>query len=429
MRYSKIETSLFKKNRTKLIRKLDKNSIAIINSNDQMPRCGDQYFPYRQNSNLFYLTGIIQEKTSLILYPGHKNSNLREILFIRRTNSKLEIWEGKKLTIEEAKEISGVSTVKWLDELNNVLSEFMTVAGNVYINLPENPKFNPEVTVKEIRFANELKNKYPLHSYKRLAPIISELRLIKEPEEIELMKKAVDITKEAFIRAVGFVRPGIKEYEIEAEITHEYIKRGSEGHAFQPIVASGKNACILHYIKNNQECKDGDLVLLDFGAEYANYAADCSRTIPVNGKFNRRQKELYGSVLRVFKFARGIMRKGTTINKLHKEVCGLWEEEHIKLGLYTRNEAKNQNKKEPLWAKYYLHGTSHFLGLDAHDVGNKDVKLMPGMILTCEPGIYIPGENTGIRLENDILITEKGNIDLTGEIPVEPDEIESIMNA
>jgi Xaa-Pro aminopeptidase len=428
MRYSKIETSLFKKNRTRLIGKLDKNSIAIINSNDQMPRSGDQYFPYRQNSNLFYLTGIIQEKTSLILCPDHNNSDLREILFIRKSNSKLEIWEGKKLTMEEAREISGIPTVKWLDEFNSVLSDLMTVADNVYINMSENPKFSPEVIVKELRFASELKNKYPLHTYRRLAPVINKVRLIKEPEEIELMKKACAITKDAFIRVLKFIKPGVIEYEIEAEITHEFLKRGSDGHAFQPIVASGKNACILHYIKNNQKCRDNDLVLLDFGAEYANYAADCSRTIPISAKFNRRQKELYKSTLRVFRFAKSIMKKGTTINKLHREVCAMWEEEHIKLGLYTRKEAKNQRKEEPLWTKYYLHGTSHFLGLDAHDVGNKDVKLMPGMVLTCEPGIYIPQENTGIRLENDILITEGGNIDLTGDIPVEPDEIESIMN-
>ncbi len=428
MRYSKIDAGLFKKNRARLISKLDRNSLTIINSSDQMPRNGDQYFPYRQNSNLFYLTGVIQEKTSLILCPGHNNTDLREILFIMRSNSKLEIWEGKKLAQEEAREISGINTVKWLDEFNSVLSDLMTGVDNVYISLPENPKFNPEVIVKELRFANELKGKYPLHCYKRLTPVINELRLVKEPEEIELIKKTCDITKEAFIRLLGFVKPGIMEYEIEAEITHEFLKRGSDGHAFQPIVASGKNACVLHYIKNNQKCMDNDLVLLDFGAEYANYAADCSRTIPISGKFGRRHKELYESTLRVFRFAKSIMKEGTTINKIHNEVCKLWEEEHIKLGLYTSKEAKNRGKEEALWTKYYLHGTSHFLGLDAHDAGSKDVILMPGMVLTCEPGIYIPEEDTGIRLENDILITEEGNIDLTGDIPVEPDEIETLMN-
>jgi Xaa-Pro aminopeptidase len=429
MRYSKIETRLFKKNRAKLISKLNKNSIAIIHSNDQMPRSGDQYFPYRQNSNLFYLAGIIQEKTSLILYPDHNNTDLREILFIRKSNTKLEIWEGEKLTMEEAKEISGIKAIKWLDEFDSVLSDIMTKADNVYIALPENPKFNPEVIVKELRFTNELKNKYPLHCYKRLTPLLNKLRLIKEPEEIELMKKACAITRDAFIRVLRFIKPGVMEYEIEAEITHEFLKRGSDGHAFQPIVASGKNACILHYIKNNQKCRDNDLALLDFGAEYANYAADCSRTIPINGRFSGRQKELYESTLRVFRFAKSIMKKGTTINKLHKEVCAIWEEEHIKLGLYTRKEVKNQDKNKPLWAKYYLHGTSHFLGLDAHDAGNKDVEFKAGMVLTCEPGIYIPEENTGIRLENDILITEGGNSDLTGNIPIEPDEIESIMKS
>ena len=428
MRYLPVNNKLYRRNRQKLIKKIQKDSLVIVNSNDKMPRSADQYFPYRQNSNMFYLTGIIQEKTSLILYPDHNNTDSREILFIRKSNSKLEIWEGKKLTIDEAKEISGINTVKWIDEFDTVLSELMTKADNVYLNLPENPKFNPEVVVKELRFANELKSKYPLHCYKRLTPVLNELRLIKEPEEIDLMKKACDITKEAFGRVLGFVKPGVMEYEIEAEITHEFLKKGSDGHAFPPIVASGKNACVLHYIKNNQKCRNGDLVLLDFGAEYANYAADCSRTIPVSGRFSKRQKELYEATLRVFKFAISIMKKGTTINKLHKEVSAYWEEEHIKLGLYTRKEVKSQDKDEPLWTKYYMHGTSHFLGLDAHDAGNRDVVLRAGMILTCEPGIYIPEENTGIRLENDILITEAGNTDLTGDIPIEPDEIESIMN-
>ena len=429
MKYLPVNNKLYKRNREKLIKKLKKDSLAVLNSNDQMPRSGDQYFPYRQNSDLFYFTGIIQEKTSLILCPDHNNTDLREILFIRKSNRKLEIWEGKKLTLAEAKEISGIKTVKWLDEFDSVLSDLMTKAENVYINLPENPKFNPEVVVKELRFTDELKKKYPLHCYKRLTPILNELRIIKEPEEIELMKKACDITKEAFMRVLRFVKPGVMEYELEAEITHEFLKRGSDGHAFQPIVASGKNACVLHYIKNNQKCKNGDLVLLDFGAEYANYAADCSRTIPVNGKFTTRQRDLYNASLRVFRFAKSIIKPGTTINKLHKKVCDFWQEEHIKLGLYTKKEAKNQEKKEPLWTKYYLHGTSHFLGLDAHDVGNKDVELMPGMVLTCEPGLYIPDENTGIRLENDILITNEGNTDLMEDIPIEADEIEGIINS
>ncbi|UCH14252.1 MAG: aminopeptidase P N-terminal domain-containing protein [Bacteroidales bacterium] len=429
MRYLPVSNKLYKRNRQKLIKKIEKNSLVVVNSNDQMPRSGDQYFPFRQNSNLFYLTGINQEKTALILCPDHDSKDLREILFIRKSDSKLEIWEGKKLTKDESKEISGINTVKWLDEYDSVLSGLMVKTDNIYINLPENPKFNPEVVVRELRFANELKNKYPAHCHKRLAPVLNELRLIKEPEEIDLMKKACYITKEAFNRVLGFVKPGVMEYEIEAEITHEFLKRGSDGHAFQPIVASGKNACILHYIKNNQKCKNGDLVLLDFGAEYANYAADCSRTIPVNGRFSTRQREFYEATLRVFKFAKSIIKKGITINKLHKKVSECWEEEHIKLGLYTRKEVRNQDKNVPLWAKYYMHGTSHFLGLDAHDTGNKDVVLRAGMVLTCEPGIYIQEEKIGIRLENDILITDTGNTDLTGDIPIEPDEIESIMNS
>jgi Xaa-Pro aminopeptidase len=429
MRYSKIKSDLFARNRKKLIKRLAANSVVIVNSNDEMPRNGDQYFPFRQNSNLFYLTGIVQEKTSLVLYPDNKNKELREMLFIRKSSSKLEIWEGRKLTPDEAREISGIETIRWEAEFNSVLSELMTVADNVYLNIPENPKFNPEIIVKEYRFESELKKKYPLHTYKRLAPLINEMRLIKEPEEIELIRKSCEITRDAFMKVPAHIRTGITEYEIEALITYEFLRKGAGGHAFQPIVASGANACVLHYIKNNSKLKKGELVLLDFGSEYANYAADCSRTLPVDGKFSRRQKELYNSTLRVFKYARSIMKKGTTINKLHKKVTSFWEEEHVKLGLYTKKDLKKQDKDKPLWGRYYLHGTSHFMGLDVHDTGNKDVELKPGMVLTCEPGIYIPAEKTGIRLEDDILITEDGNVDLLESIPIEPEEIEMLMNS
>ncbi len=429
MKYPGINPGLFIKNREKLISRLDKNSIAIIHANYEMPRSGDQYFPYRQNSDLFYLTGINQEKTILVLCPGHYDKELREILFILKSDKKLEIWEGKKLTRDKAGEISGINTVRWADEFDNVLHSLMPAISNVYINISEYPKFNPEVKQKSLRFANELKKKFPLHCYKRLTPGLTELRLVKEKEEIDLIKTACGITKEAFIRALKYVRPGVMEYEIEAEISHEYIRRGATDHAFRPIVASGNNACVLHYIDNNKECRNGDLLLMDFGAEYANYASDCSRTVPINGKFTGRQKELYDATLKVFKFARSLMKPGTTINKLHRRVCECWEEEHIKLKLYTKDEVKNEDKKEPFWSKYYLHGTSHFMGLDVHDVGSKDVELKPGMVLTCEPGIYIFEENTGIRLENDILITEKGNVDLMEDIPIEAQEIEEIMNS
>lgn len=429
MRYSKIDHRLFIKNREKLDGRIEKNSIAIIHSNDQMPRSGDQYFPFRQNSDLFYLTGINQEQTILILCPGHHDKELREVLFIRKSSKKLEIWEGKKLSRNEATEISGIKTIKWADEFDSILLSLMPLIQNVYINLSEYPKFNPDVKQKNLRFANELKKRFPLHSYKRLTPVLTELRLSKEKEELDLIKTACSITREAFIRTLKFIKPGIMEYGIEAEIVHEYITRGANDYAFQPIVASGSNACVLHYIENNKKCMNGELLLMDFGAEYANYASDCSRTIPVNGKFTKRQKELYEAALRVFKFARSLIIPGTTINKLHKKVCELWQEEHIKLKLYTKNEVRKQDKKEPLWSKYYLHGTSHFMGLDVHDVGGKDVVLKPGMVLTCEPGIYVFEENTGIRIENDILITEKGNVDLMKDIPVEVQEIEDIMNA
>ncbi|MBN2348477.1 MAG: aminopeptidase P N-terminal domain-containing protein [Bacteroidales bacterium] len=429
MKYDLVNANLFKKNRKKLAEKLSSSSMAVIHANDEMPRNGDQFFPYRQNSDFFYLTGIEQEKSVLVLCPGIADEKLREILFIRKSNKNLEIWEGHKLDLDEAKEISGVSQVKFLEEMDATLLTMLFEISDIYLNLPEFAKFKPEIESRDFRFLNELKNKYPLHSYKRLAPFLKELRLTKEQEEIELIKKACSITGDSFHRILRFVKPGVLEFEVEAEFTHEFIKQGAVGHAYPPIVASGKNACVLHYVENDKICNNGELLLMDFGAEYANYSSDCSRTIPVNGKFTKRQRELYEATLRVFNYAKSLMVPGTTINKFHKEVCKLWEEEHIKLGLYTKKDVANQDKDNPLWFNYYMHGTSHFMGLDVHDVGTKDTEFKPGMILTCEPGIYIPNEQVGIRLENDILITTDGNEDLMANIPIEPDEIETIMNS
>ncbi len=422
-----ISPSFFARNRQRLIHSLKNNSLAIVHSNDEMNRTADQYFPFRQNSDLFYLTGINQEKTTLMMAPGIEDESLREILVIRRSNPKLETWEGHKLTREEAGLISGIKIVKFDDEIESLIAPVMMQVENVYLNLPEYLKFIPELPVRDLRKGEELMKKFPVHHYERLAPVMRDLRVAKSEEEISLIREACDITRKAFLNTLQSVKPGMTEYEIEALITYDFIKEGARGHAYQPIIASGSNACILHYIDNNDTCSDGDLLLMDFGAEYGNYAADCTRTIPVNGKFTARQRDLYNSVLDVLKFARSLMKPGSTINKIHQEVCRKFEKEHIRLGLYTAQAVEGQDKENPLYQQYYMHGTSHFLGLDVHDVGSKDQEFRPGMVLTCEPGIYLPGEQTGIRLENNILITRDGNVDLMKDIPIEVDEIEELM--
>ncbi len=421
-----ISKELFSKNRKKVISQIEKGSIVVVPSNDQMYRNGDQYFPYRPSSDLFYLTGIYQEKTILVLCPDHHDKKYREALFIIHANELLETWEGHKLTKKEASEISGIENIYFLEDFDSFIQNLMYNFGKVYINVQENLKFPPIVESAEIKMLNALKTKYPLYEYKRLSPILKTLRIVKESEELDLIKKACEITGEGFQRVLSNIKPGMFEYEIEADLNYEFTRKGAGGHAFPPIVASGKNAVCLHYVDNNDEVKDGELVLMDFGAEVANYAADCSRTFPANGKFSPRQLDLYNATLRVFKYARSLMVPGATINGLHKKVCEKWQEEHIKLGLYTKEEAEKSEK--PLWFKYYMHGTMHPVGLDVHDVGtNKDEAFVPGMVLTCEPGIYIAEEGIGIRIEDDILITKDGNIDLMEHIPLEPEELEALI--
>ena len=422
-----LDSTLFVKNRKKLIKLLQPSSIALIHSNDEMPRNGDQYFPFRQNSDLFYLTGIDQEKTILTLCPNHPDKSLRDILFIIESNEKIATWEGHKYTIEEAQKASGIETVKFISSFDSVFRELALKADNIYINLLENPKFKPEIKSADERFIPTLENEFPAHDFLRLAPLLKKTRLIKEPEEIKLMQNACDITEKAFHRIMHFIKPGVTEYQVEAELTHEFLWNRANGHAYPPIVASGKNACVLHYTENTSECKDGDLLLMDFGAEYANYAADCSRTIPVNGKFTPRQKDCYEAVLRVMKKAIGWLTPGTTINRVNERVENLLQEEHIKLGLYTKQDVQNQDPDNPLVKKYYPHGTCHFIGLDVHDVGDRTATLEEGMVLTCEPGIYIPEENIGIRIEDNIIVAHKP-VNLMEQIPKETEEIEKIMD-
>jgi len=427
MRYNKLPNKLFINNRKRLIKHIKPNSIVIIPGAFQMPRNGDQYYPYRQNSDFFYLTGIEQEKSILLIKKGDSNSAQKQLLFIIKPQKELEIWEGNKLKQDLATQISGINEVLFTDAFDQILHSLLPDVDTIYFNIPEIHKFRPEVKSRDYLFYKKIKAEYPLHKIARLAPIMQELRMIKNEEEIKIIRQACIITAGAFSKALKVVAPGIPEYEIEAEITCEFIKQGASGHSFEPIVASGKNACSLHYISNNGKCKDNELLLMDFGAEYANYSSDLSRTVPVNGKYSKRQFELYNATLRVFKYARGLMKPGTTINLYHKEVCKLWEEEHLRLGLYSKNDIKANRTGSPLWNKYFMHATGHFMGLDVHDPGTRDIKLKPGMVITCEPGIYVPEENIGIRIENDILITKDGNIDLMKDIPIEAEEIEELM--
>ncbi len=427
MRYSKIPVALFQKNRKKIIESMGSDALALVFSNDKVPRTGDQYFPFRQNSDFFYLSGIEQEKSILLLNPGHPEQKKREILFIMKPDPMLETWEGSKLTPDEAKAISGISAVRYIEDFNNTFRECSIGTGKIFVNSGEYAKFIPEIQAGPERKLKAFMEQYPLHKWERLAPVMLRARTIKEPDEIGLIKQACRITCDAFLKLLPKLKPGMWEYQVEAELTGSMLQGGAAGHAYPPIIAAGKNACALHYFRNNQPCTDGELLLMDFGAEYANYAADCSRTIPVNGRFSDRQRQLYDACLRVFKAAKELYRPGVSLNEIHAEVCKLWQEEHIQLGLYTRKELENQDPDNPLYKRYYMHGTGHFIGLDVHDVGFKHEALKEGMIVTCEPGIYIRPEGLGIRLENDLLITADGYEDLMADIPVEPDEIKFLM--
>ena len=427
MRYTPINNYLFAKNRQKLSRRLPIYSVAIVVSNDEMPRTADQNYSFRQNSDLFYLSGIEQPKTILCLCPDFADHHYHEILFIEKPTEYQQTWVGNKLNIEQASLISGIKNVQWIEDFDKTLNELMQHARHTYLSFHENARSFDEVPLRDARYTEKIKNLYPLHHYERLSPIMADLREIKEEEEIALIKQAIDITAKAFNNTLAILKPGLKEYKIEAEIIAEFLSNGSSGHAFEPIVASGKNACILHYSFNNSVCCNGDLLLIDFGAEYANYNADVTRTIPVNGTFSKRQRDVYMSVLHLHDVALSLYKPGTTIEKINQQLVPFFEEEMIKLGLLTKNEIANQDPEKPTYKKYFMHGIGHFLGLDVHDVGQKQDIIMPGMVITCEPGLYIREEGIGIRLENDILITEKGIINLTESIPIQPDEIEELM--
>jgi Xaa-Pro aminopeptidase len=428
MKYPSINNNLFTNNRKSFVSGMKSSSIAIFHSNDEFPRSGDQAFLFKQNPDFFYLTGIDQEQSVLILFPDCPNSLYKEVLFLRQTSEHIAVWEGHKYTKEEAKQASGIENVYWLSEFDNILHSIINYAENIYINTNENDRFAFSVPYRDLRMLETLRIKYPLHHYERSAPIMRDLRAVKSTVEIELTKKACAITRDAFNRVLKFTKPGVTEYEIEAEIIHEFIKQRATGHAYSPIIASGKNAIVLHYVENNQVCKDGEVLLLDTGAEYANYNADMTRSIPVNGRFTKRQRAVYDSVLHVMREATKLIVEGAIWNDFHDEVGKIMTAELITLGLLTKHDVEKQDPKMPAYKKYFMHGTSHHLGLDVHDFASRYKPFEVGNILTCEPGIYIPVEGLGIRLENNILITKGGNIDLMADIPVEAEEIEEIMN-
>jgi len=429
MKYPAPEASLFILNRNNFNKQLKPKSVAVFNANDEQLRSGDQNFIFRQNPDLFYLSGIDQEQTILLLFPDCPNPLYKEVLFLRQTNEHIAVWEGHKYTKEEARKVSGIQQVFWLEEFWNVLQSIIHYADHIYLNTNENDRYVHTVPYRDLRFIQELKERYPLHQYERSALIMRNLRPVKSAVEVELTKKACQITRDAFVRVLKFTKPGVNEYEIEAEIIHEFIRQGATGHAYNPIIASGANANILHYNDNNQICQSGDVILFDFGAEYANYNADMSRSIPVNGRFTKRQKEVYQAVLRVMRAATKLLVAGTIWNEYHEEVGRIMESELIGLGLLDKHAVAKQDSAAPLYKKYFMHGTSHHLGLDVHDFASRYKAFEAGNILTCEPGIYIPEEGLGIRLENNILITANCNIDLMADIPVEAEEIEEIMNA
>ncbi len=429
MKYTPLPKELFIRNRTKFAQKLEKNSVAIFNSNDIMPTNADGTMKFRQNNDLFYLCGIDQEETILLLAPDCPNPAMREVLFLRETNELIAVWEGHKYTKSEAEAASGIKNIQWLSAFENILNTVVALSERIYLNTNEHLRAGVVVETRDSRFIKFCKEKYPLHHYERSAPIMHELRGVKEQEEIDQMQIACDITEKGFRRILSFVKPGVTEYEIEAEFIHEFIRNRSKGFAYEPIIASGSSACVLHYIENNKACNDGELLLLDVGAEYGNYNADMTRTIPVNGRFTPRQRAVYDAVLRVHREAAGMLQPGINIQDYHKEVGLIMQSELLGLKLIDHTDIKNQDPAWPAYKKYFMHGTSHHLGLDVHDVGTMHFPITPGMVFTVEPGIYIPEEGFGIRLENNIVIQENGYFDLMRNIPIEAEEIESLMNA
>jgi Xaa-Pro aminopeptidase len=428
MKYHRLNKQLFIDNRERFKSMMEPNSLAIFHSNDIYPTSADGTMPFKQATDILWLSGVDQEDSVLVIFPDAKRNEDKELLFLTETNELIAVWEGEKLTKKEAFEVSGIPTVYWLSDFDTIMKSLMSQTENVYLLTQEHLRRNTPVQTREMRLNAELKNIYPNHNYKRSAPFLNKLRAVKTALEIEVMKIAAEITAAGFNRVLKFLKPDCWEHEIEAEFIHEFVKRRSRGFAYSPIIGSGSNACVLHYLENNKQCISGDLVLIDVGAEYANYACDVTRCFPVNGKFTDRQREVYESVLRVEKASIELLKPGAVLSEYHKRVGDLMTKELINLNLISQEEVDNQNPSWPAYKKYFMHGTSHYLGLDVHDYGLWDGSPMEaGMVFTCEPGIYIPEEGIGIRIEDDILITSNGYINLTKEIPKEVSEIEAAM--
>jgi len=430
MKYDQIDSNLFIKNRKKFMGQMKPKSIAVFNSNDIYPISADSTMPFEQHRDIFYLSGADQEETILVLFPNASDSKHKEILFVRETNEHIAVWEGEKLTKERATAVSGIQTIYWLTDFDKIFFDLMTEAETVCFNTNEHYRQAVETQTREDRFIKKCKKEFPAHSWAKSNPILQEIRGVKEPEELALMQQACNITEKGFRRLLSFVKPGVWEYEIEAELLHEFVRNRSKGFAYTPIIASGNNANVLHYIENNQQCKDGDILLMDIAAEYANYKSDLTRTIPVNGKFTARQKAVYNAVLRVKNEATKMLVPGTIWAEYHKEVGKIMTSELLELGLLDKADVQNEDPNWPAYKKYFMHGTSHHIGLDTHDYGKLKTPMKANMVFTVEPGIYIPAENMGVRLEDDVVIQEKGEpFNLMANIPIEVEEIEELMQA
>lgn len=430
MKYLPIDSSLFINNRKNFTAKMKPNSLAVFNSNDIYPISADSTMPFQQHRDIFYLSGVDQEESILVLFPDCPKEKHREILFLKETNAHIAIWEGEKLTKEKAFETSGIKTVYWLQDMEKIMFELMTQCDTVYINTNEHYRANVETETREDRYTKWLKEKYPAHSVAKSAPILQRLRSVKSQIELDLIQQACNITEKGFRRILNFVKPDVWEYEIEAELMHEFLLNRSKGFAYTPIIASGNNANVLHYIENNKQCKAGDLILFDTAAEYANYSSDLSRTIPVSGKYSDRQKAVYNAVLRVKNEATKLLTPGTIWADYHVEVGKIMTSELLGLGLLDKADIQNEKPDWPAYKKYFMHGTSHHMGLDTHDYGILTEPMQANMVFTVEPGIYIPEEGFGIRLEDDVVIQKNGEpFNLMRNIPIEIEEIEDIMNS
>ncbi|MBT5439522.1 MAG: aminopeptidase P family protein [Flavobacteriales bacterium] len=430
MKYQRINASLYINNRKNFVSRMEPKSLAVFNSNDIFPISADSTMPFQQHRDILHLSGVDQEESILVLFPEASTEKHKEVLFLKETSELIAIWEGEKLDKKNAFEVSGIKTVYWLQDFPTIFKQMMAEADGIYLNTNEHLRANNEVQTREDRFIKKVKKDYPGHRTYKSAPIMHKIRSIKDPIEIELMQKACDITRAGVNRLLKFIKPGVWEHHIEAELVHEFLMNSSKGFAYTPIVASGKNACVLHYIENNQECLAGDVILLDVGAEYANYASDLTRCIPVSGRFSERQKDVYNAVLHVKKEAEKLLVPGIMMADYHKQVGHLMEEQLVNLSLVTLDDIKNQNPDWPAYKKYFMHGTSHFIGLDTHDVGLWNAPIEAGMVFTCEPGIYIPEEGLGIRLEDDLVVQKSGApFNLMADIPLEVEEIEDAMNS